>query len=98
LLTCHVVAGVLLQVRDFNVIDCCPYPIDFTWEKEGKLTSQRLFEVGSAFPAAKMLTMLRAAPFSVTAVNAATGEQLGEYAVSSWCPSLGAVRGCDVCV
>ncbi len=69
------------QVRDFEVIDACPFPVDFRWEKDGKPTSQRLFERDSAFPAAKMLTFLRAAPFTVTAVNADTDEKLGEYKV-----------------
>mmetsp|Transcript_5796 Transcript_5796/g.10058 ORF Transcript_5796/g.10058 Transcript_5796/m.10058 type:complete len:782 (+) Transcript_5796:126-2471(+) len=71
----------VFKVRDFEVIDACPYPVDFHWEKDGKPTSQRLFERGSPFPAAKMLTFLRSEPFVITAVNADTNEKLGDYTI-----------------
>lgn len=73
--------GVVLQVREFDVVDACPYPVDFHWEKDGKPTSQRLFEKNSPLPAAKMLTLLRTQPFTITAVNGETGEKLGDYQV-----------------
>lgn len=55
--------------------------LQFHWEKDGKPTSQRLFERDTPIPAAKMLTFLRSTPFSVRAVNGDTNEQLGEYKV-----------------
>lgn len=60
----------IFRVRDFEVIDSCPYTIVFNWEKDGEATSQRLFEKGSAIPAAKMLTFLRSQPFSIAAAYA----------------------------
>ncbi len=70
------------QVREFDVVDAVPFAVDFTWDKDGKPTTQRLFERNSPFPAAKMLTFVRSQPFSIAAVVPETGEKIGEYQVS----------------
>ncbi len=72
------------QVREFEVIDAAPYAVEFRWDKDGEPASQLLFEKNSPFPSAKMLTFLRAAPFSVSAhtVTPEGGGKLGEYTVS----------------
>ncbi len=70
------------QVREYEVIDSVPFKVDFRWEKDGKPAGQTLFERNSPFPAAKVITFLRAEPFTITAVNGDTGELLSTYQVS----------------
>jgi len=76
------------KVREFEVQDACPFTVEFRWEKEGGEgpASQRLFERGSVFPSAKMLTFLRSQPFSISAHVAETGEAIGSYAVGPFAP------------
>ncbi|KAJ9519756.1 hypothetical protein QJQ45_013439 [Haematococcus lacustris] len=88
------------KVRDFEVMDTCPSSIEFHWEKDGEPTSQVwvvfveqvLFEEGSAFPAAKMMTFIRAEPFNITAMNKRTGLKLAEYKVGPFTVPPGAER------
>ncbi|GBF90729.1 heat shock protein 70 kDa-like [Raphidocelis subcapitata] len=55
------------KVRDFEVVDAVAYPIVASWEKDGgERVTQTLFERGSAFPATKSITFLRAAPFAIS--------------------------------
>lgn len=62
----------LFKVRDFDVVDACPYPVALTWQKpgapEGEMVVQTLFERNSPFPSAKIVTFNRAEPFSVEAI------------------------------
>jgi heat shock protein 4 len=61
----------LFKVRDFDVVDACPYPVALTWTKPGSSDEsvvQTLFERNSPFPSAKIVTFNRAEPFSVEAI------------------------------
>lgn len=53
------------QVREFGVEDAVPYTVEFSWDKDGQLHKQPLFEAGSPFPTTKMLTFMRSEPFKV---------------------------------
>jgi heat shock protein 4 len=65
----------LFKVRDFDVVDACPYPVALTWRKPGgggdatdEMVVQTLFERNSPFPSAKIVTFNRAEPFTVEAI------------------------------
>lgn len=48
-----------LQVREFDIVDACPYTLELEWDKDGTMTRQPIFERLSAYPNSKMLTLLR---------------------------------------
>lgn len=55
------------RVREFQVQDCFPYGIEFSWEKDGERVSNVVFNKGSHVPCAKMLTFYRSEPFDIEA-------------------------------
>mmetsp|Transcript_37740 Transcript_37740/g.84112 ORF Transcript_37740/g.84112 Transcript_37740/m.84112 type:complete len:814 (+) Transcript_37740:104-2545(+) len=71
----------VFKVREFEVIDACPYTVEFRWDKDGEVAAQRLFERNAPFPSAKMLTFLRNQPFSISAHVLETGQAIGEYQI-----------------
>lgn len=80
----------VFKVRDFVVEDVAPYPIDFVWDKDGKPMKQRVFEKDSLFPSTKSINFTRAAPFSITGLNAETGETIGTFQVGPFTVPAGA--------
>jgi hypothetical protein len=48
-----------MQVREFDIVDACPYSLELEWDKDGTMTKQHIFEATSPFPNSKMLTLLR---------------------------------------
>jgi len=71
----------VFKVREFDIVDACPYTLELEWDKEGVMTKQSIFEANSPFPNSKMLTLLRSKPFTVNAYTAENGEKLAEYQV-----------------
>lgn len=67
------------RVRNFDVRDVVPYPIDFTWEQAPDVpdeeTSLTVFNRGNFMPSSKILTFYRKSPFDLEARYAAP-EQL----------------------
>lgn len=53
------------KVREFQVQDSFPYGVEFSWEKDGEMISNVVFEKGSHVPCAKMLTFYRSEPFDI---------------------------------
>jgi len=72
----------VFKVREYEVVDACPYAINFTWDKDGAPVTQTVFERHSPFPATKAITFMRAEPFTVTA-SYATSEDLPASAPST---------------
>jgi hypothetical protein len=48
-----------MQVRDYDIVDACPYTLELQWDKDGEMAVQHIFERNSPFPTAKVLTLLR---------------------------------------
>ena len=59
----------IFRVRDFEVVEACPYPVEVSWAKPetGERTATLLFEQGGPVPSAKVLTFVRDAAFEMTA-------------------------------
>lgn len=55
------------RVREFQVQDCFPYGIEFSWDKDGEKVSNVVFSKGSHVPCAKMLTFYRSETFDIEA-------------------------------
>jgi heat shock protein 4 len=55
------------RVREFQVQDCFPYGVEFSWEKDGEKVSNVVFSKGSHVPCAKMLTFYRSETFDIEA-------------------------------
>ena len=47
---------VACRVREFEVKDVNPYPIDMLWDRNGELTRNHIFERYSAIPTTKQIT------------------------------------------
>jgi heat shock protein 4 len=69
-LTCATLSPVF-RVRDFEITDITPYPIDVVWEPipeaQDDGTSLRVYEKGNAMPSTKVLTFYRKEPFDLEA-------------------------------
>jgi heat shock protein 4 len=69
-LTCATLSPVF-KVRDFEITDMTPYPIDITWESTPETadegTSLRVYDKGSPTPSTKILTFYRKEPFDLEA-------------------------------
>ncbi len=55
------------RVRDFQVQDSFPYSVEFSWDKDGEVSTNVVFNKGSHVPCAKMLTFYRSKPFEIEA-------------------------------
>ena len=55
------------RVREFQVQDSFPYTVEFSWDKEGDVSTNVVFSKGSHVPCAKMLTFYRSEPFEIEA-------------------------------
>ena len=55
------------RVRDFQVQDSFPYTVEFSWDKDGEVSTNVVFSKGSHVPCAKMLTFYRSEPFEIEA-------------------------------
>lgn len=55
------------RVREFQVQDCFPYGVEFSWDKDGEKVSNVVFSKGSHVPCAKMLTFYRSEAFDIEA-------------------------------
>lgn len=55
------------RVRDFQVQDSFPYTVEFSWDKDGEVSTNVVFSKGSHVPCAKMLTFYRSKPFEIEA-------------------------------
>lgn len=58
----------VFRVKEFEITNCQPYGISFSWEKEGQNTVTSVFERNSLYPATKMLSFFRSEGFSITAI------------------------------
>ena len=55
------------RVREFQVQDSFPYTVEFSWDKDGEVSTNVVFSKGSHVPCAKMLTFYRSKPFEIEA-------------------------------
>ena len=55
------------RVREFQVQDSFPYNVEFSWDKDGEVSTNVVFSKGSHVPCAKMLTFYRSKPFEIEA-------------------------------
>lgn len=97
-LKCAMISPVI-KVRDYDVIDAAPYPVQFTWDKDGAPASQVLFDKFNPIPSTKMLTFMRSAPFTITAQYAEDGDlpaaaprKIGEVSVGPFSVPAGAEK------
>ena len=57
----------VFRVKEFEIMNCQPYAVAFSWEKDGEPTQSLVFERNSPYPATKLLTFFRSEPFRITA-------------------------------
>ena len=53
---------------EFQVVECFPFDVNVTFEKEGQQVTAALFPKGTHIPSAKMLTFIRYATLSAVSV------------------------------
>lgn len=58
---------IILQVREFDVVDISPFTINFGWERDGAPFVQPIFKKGDTFPSTKQVTLTRGQAFDITA-------------------------------